>query len=458
MNYDEFLDIAVKTAEKMFPNTEVSIRQVDKLQGESYKGLNVRIKDSNTGLSMNLSKAFESFQTGENSLAGILKEVMDAVRNALQNIPQFNPADLSDYQQVKEHLVMQLIPKEANKKMLKGIPHKTFEDLAVVYRVELNDPGHEYSALVTNDMLKDFGVTAEDLHRDAVISQMKHCPPTLDNLSEIMTKMTGGVIDVPESPLWVASVEGGMHGAVAAVLPELLEQAAEKLGGDFFILPSSVHECLFIPDDGNADRKDLERMVRSVNRAEVSERDFLSNSVYHYDSIEKVFEKAENFESRVAEEGMLYHAAREKETMHVLLVEPDKHPRQVEIGTKLEDLQAAVGGFIEATYPFEDEVALIMNEEGKLNGLPLNRALRDESGEIYDIVAGSFLVVGLTEDNFGSLTPEQMTAYEEKFHDPEIFVRMGKGIAAIPVPDEIVGSKAPFQSERTRREHREEAR
>ena len=307
-------------------------------------------------------------------------------------------------------------------------------------------------------MLKDFGVTAEDLHLDAVISQMKHCPPTLDNLSEIMTKMTGGVIDVLESPLWVASVEGGMHGAVAAVLPELLEQAAEKLGGDFFILPSSVHECLFIPDDGNADRKDLERMVRSVNRAEVSERDFLSNSVYHYDSIEKVFEKAENFESRVAEEGMLYHAACEKETMHVLLVEPDKHPRQVEIGTKLEDLQAAVGGFIEATYPFEDEVALIMNEEGKLNGLPLNRALRDESGEIYDIVAGSFLVVGLTEDNFGSLTPEQMTAYEEKFHDPEIFVRMGKGIAAIPVPDEIVGSKAPFQSERTRREHREEAR
>ena len=101
MNYDEFLDIAVKTAEKMFSNTEVSIRQVDKLQGESYKGLNVRIKDSNTGLSMNLSKAFESLQNGENSLAEILKEVMDTVRNALQNIPQFDPADLSDYQQVQ---------------------------------------------------------------------------------------------------------------------------------------------------------------------------------------------------------------------------------------------------------------------------------------------------------------------------------------------------------------------
>lgn len=97
MNYDEFLDIAAETARKLFPDTDVTLRQVDKLQGESYKGLNVRIKDGNAGLSMNLSKAFEMFQKGENSLAEILNGVMDAVRNALQNMPQFDPEDLSDY-------------------------------------------------------------------------------------------------------------------------------------------------------------------------------------------------------------------------------------------------------------------------------------------------------------------------------------------------------------------------
>ena len=59
-------------------------------------------------------------------------------------------------------------------------------------------------------------------------------------------------------------------------------------------------------------------------------------------------------------------------------------------------------------YPFEDPVGLIVNEEGKINGLPLNRALRDEDNEIYDVIAGSFLVTGLTEDSFGSLTPEQV--------------------------------------------------
>ena len=62
----------------------------------------------------------------------------------------------------------------------------------------------------------------------------------------------------------------------------------------------------------------------------------------------------------------------------------------------LESLQHEVGGCIEAIYPYEDPVALICNEEGKLEGLPLNRALRDEDGDIYDVVAGTFLVVGLT--------------------------------------------------------------
>ena len=71
-------------------------------------------------------------------------------------------------------------------------------------------------------------------------------------------------------------------------------------------------------------------------------------------------------------------------------------------------------------------------------GLPLNRALRDDNGEIYDVVAGSFLVVGLTDEDFGSLSPNQMKTFEEKFHSPEVFIRMGRGIMAVPLPDEKV--------------------
>ena len=65
--------------------------------------------------------------------------------------------------------------------------------------------------------------------------------------------------------------------------------------------------------------------------------------------------------------------------MNVLLVEPMREPRAVQIESGLESLQQAVGGYIEAVYPFDDPVAVIVNDEGKINGLPLNRALRDEA-------------------------------------------------------------------------------
>ena len=86
--------------------------------------------------------------------------------------------------------------------------------------------------------------------------------------------------------------------------------------------------------------------------------------------------------------------------MKVLMVEPGKVPYEKEIGDGLKALQDAVGGYIQAVYPYEDPVALVCNEEGKLEGLPLNRALRTEDGEIYDIIAGNFFICGLGEENF----------------------------------------------------------
>ena len=119
------------------------------------------------------------------------------------------------------------------------------------------------------------------------------------------------------------------------------------------------------------------------------------------------------------------------DTMNVLLVKPFMYPQAVQIGCELEDLQKAVGGDIEATYPFNEPVALVMHDEGKLVGKELNRALRDDDGDIYDIIAGDFLVVGLGEDDFCSLSPELMKQFEEHFHQPETFVRMGRSIMAL---------------------------
>ena len=97
--------------------------------------------------------------------------------------------------------------------------------------------------------------------------------------------------------------------------------------------------------------------------------------------------------------------------LDVLLVKPGMYPQKIQISDELKDLQAAVGGYIQAVYPFEDPVAIVCNEEGKFNGSELNRSLRDEDGSIYDIVAGDFLITGLTTENFGSLSPELADKY-----------------------------------------------
>lgn len=131
-----------------------------------------------------------------------------------------------------------------------------------------------------------------------------------------------------------------------------------------------------------------------------------------------------------------------EKTMDVLLVEPGQYSQMATIGTSLEAMQKAVGGDIQAIYPFEEEVAIICDEEAKLTGKPLNRALRDESGSVYDIVAGTFFICGLTEDSFGSLPKELQKKFEDKFKKPETFLKMGRSIMAIPTEPAKAATKA----------------
>ena len=104
-----------------------------------------------------------------------------------------------------------------------------------------------------------------------------------------------------------------------------------------------------------------------------------------------------------------------EQKLRVLVVEPGKPPAVQEIGGSLESMQRLVGGYIQAVYPFDDPVALICNEEGKLLGLPMNRTLRDERGVPYDIVCGTFFLAGIAEDDFASLTDRQIEKYTDYY-------------------------------------------
>ena len=104
-----------------------------------------------------------------------------------------------------------------------------------------------------------------------------------------------------------------------------------------------------------------------------------------------------------------------EQKLRVLVVEPEKPPAAQEIDRSLESMQRLVGGYIQAVYPFDDPVALICNEEGKLLGLPMNRTLRDERGVPYDIVCGTFFLAGIVEDDFASLTDRQIEKYTDYY-------------------------------------------
>lgn len=122
----------------------------------------------------------------------------------------------------------------------------------------------------------------------------------------------------------------------------------------------------------------------------------------------------------------------------VLKVEPGKVPEIIQIKNELEEMQALVGGYIEVL-ALEAGVSIVCNEEGKINRLPLNRALRTEEGEIWEIIAGTFFIAGddLSIGEFVSLTDEQVNFYKEKFYYPEVVYMMGGQIVSKKVPTEF---------------------
>ena len=119
--------------------------------------------------------------------------------------------------------------------------------------------------------------------------------------------------------------------------------------------------------------------------------------------------------------------------MKIVLVEPGKEAREAEITGSLREMQKLVGGLIQTMYLWEDPVALVCNDEGKILGMPLNRVLED-----YDVIAGPFFICGIEGDHFCSLTEEQAKTYLEKFRQPELIYRNPVGIPSSTVPNRIM--------------------
>ena len=449
MNIEEFRENLIKELNERFPGYQFSTQYVSKLNGQSYNGITGKREGEEMAPVVDIRGLFDAYEDGM-PMEKAVDELENVFKGAFEKMNDLSPVEITNYEKMKDRLILQLIPYSGNEERLRDVPYERMSDFAIICRLELDDGNA--STIVTDSLMNSYGLTKDQLFSDARENAPRLHPPILKSLMAMLLQSNED-FHGEESPLHVATTDIGTQGACVLAYPGFLEKAAESLGGDFYVIPSSIHEVLFLRDNSGQKAKELDAMVKGVNEQEVLPGERLSDVAYHYDAETKTFERASEWEARKereAEQALEGDTPAVSEKLSVLKVNPEAYPEAVEINSGLESLQEAVQGNIEVIYPFDDSVGIICNEEGKLNGMKLNRALCNDRGEVRDIISGPFLVVGLTDDDFRSLTPEEMDKYEALFHQPEMFVRLGKGIKAVPIPDEDVvkPEKTPRQKDK----------
>ncbi len=292
---------------------ELEERAVKKLN-DSYAGLTVTPEGSNIGMNLCLDMFYEAIEKGR-PYEEVLEKAMETIHESMNSAPALDIATLTDYGKLKETLVMQIVSAERNAEMLDGVPHKMMEDMAVVYRFMLKSDGSgTASILVTDQLLSSMGISPEQLEADAMEKAPENKPAKIQGMSEVMIEMMGieqaEIMGIPmlnpaDEQIFVASVDNKVHGAVVLAYPGFLEQAKKVVGGSYYILPSSIHECLLVPDNGKMGFRELSEMVRDVNATQVAPEDKLTDTVYHYDGNDGIFETGQKWLVRTNREEAL---------------------------------------------------------------------------------------------------------------------------------------------------------
>lgn len=190
-----------------------------------------------------------------------------------------------------------------------GVIHDDLEDLTVIYCfmiTEAEEPKH-HIIMISNDILDAIGYTEDQIKRQAVTNAINKQPMQVSSIGSFISRVyklsrvynldPQGLLE--PIPMYVATVSDCQFGAKVLAYPGFFEYAAAIVGGSYYILPSSIHELILIADDGTLTVEELQNTVREINETEVSESDFLSNEVYHYDVNTKKFENASAYYDRV---------------------------------------------------------------------------------------------------------------------------------------------------------------
>lgn len=275
---EHILEYVRKPGEK-----KVTIRQVTKNNNISLTGLCIGTEEEVCQPIVYVDSFYEDYQKGVD-LGEILCRIGTLYENSRADCP-IEPGLYRDYSHMKNHLFFRLVNYEKNKEQLKDCPCERIEDLAVTYRwFAHHDRDGMASALIRDQDLKLWGITKEQLKQDAQENTEKVFPSLLRPMEQIFPQMDGG-----KGKLYVLSNQEGLNGAGAVLYDGVLEKFCDEIHGGFYILPSSIHEVLLVPEEEGSDPSALAELVKEVNRTVVDEDEVLSDRVYYYEKGQNVF-------------------------------------------------------------------------------------------------------------------------------------------------------------------------
>ena len=287
-----------------FADAEVSVDQFQKLNS-SYLSMQVRLDDNPIVPNINLEKFYDEFIERGGTLRD-LDSTLNTMAQQIQSEPALETAWLMDYGNVKDKLFIRVSDAKENAAMLAKAPHQEFDGLAVTYHIAIEgEHGIQASTPVTNSMLEMYGISEQQLRTDALESVQNAYPSQFISLGTMMSRMMGideemlPPVDVPQ--LMVLTNDQALYGAGALFYPGQMDTIASQIGSDYFVIPSSIHEVLILPDDGTIDRHAIESMIQEVNMTAVAPEEKLSDHAYHYDAKDHILEKADTYASRMEE-------------------------------------------------------------------------------------------------------------------------------------------------------------
>lgn len=319
MDYKEFKDVLKTKMEERFPDSDVEISQVVKNNDTVLDGMVIKDEGSNMTPNIYLNSFYEDFENGR-SMENIADAIADlrAEHHVSQN---FDISKIMDWNEAKDRICCKLINAEENRQFLADKPYTQVEDLAVVYQVVMENTENGSATVTIHDgIMENYGVDVEALHETALKNMDFLMPAKFSSmqavaeeimLPDMMREM--GISEeearemirqeLPEGavPMYVLTNESKVNGAACVLNPNVQEQITETLGGDYFVLPSSVHETLIIPKSADVSYRDLEAMVQEVNSTQVAPDEKLSDHVYEYDCVSKELMRSDTAAERKAE-------------------------------------------------------------------------------------------------------------------------------------------------------------